>query len=93
MSRRQRKLTFWNFPESSQYQHTCLWHLIPCPHSQNLRCFTLMNLASSAANVALIQRHGMMKMSLQSALHKHPLEVGAMISTLLGRLRCMFDLK
>jgi len=40
-----------------------------------------------AANVVLIQHHSMVKMLLQSALKKHPLDVGAMIFTLLRCLR------
>ncbi|KAL9190758.1 hypothetical protein ACHAXT_000464 [Thalassiosira profunda] len=49
-------------------------------------CFTLMSLASSAANVQLIRRNGTSRLALELAFQQYPDEVGAGILTLLGRL-------
>lgn len=70
---------------------TPTWYLIPCPHSQNIRCFTLMTLASSAANVAIIKSHSMAKLSLELALENHGREVGAIISPLWRCLRFVWS--
>ena len=51
-----------------------------------LRFFTLMNLASSAANADLIGHNSLLKLTLEVALETHARDVGGMISTLLKRL-------
>ena len=57
------------------------------PHLLDFSCFTLMSLASSAANVKLIRCNEMSRLSLELALQKHPDEVGINILTLLRRLK------
>jgi hypothetical protein len=56
---------------------------------RNLRCFTLMSLASSAANVTLIRR-SRLRSSLELALETQSRDVGVMISTLLKRLKFVY---
>ncbi|KAL3766936.1 hypothetical protein ACHAW5_011155 [Stephanodiscus triporus] len=53
---------------------------------QEAACFTLMTLASSVDNVALIRQHGMSKLSLEYALETQAIDVWV-ISTLLRRLK------
>ena len=62
-------------------------YLLFFQHLLDFSCFTLMSLASSAANVKLIRCNEMSRLSLELALQKHPDEVGINILTLLRRLK------